>query len=440
MVRSKENVTGGTMPREDAMTIDERRKYLRICQPRYQKASRKERTKLLNEMAQVTGLDRKTLIRLMKGDLKRKRRRKQRGRSYGADVDDVLRVVWDSYGFLCAERLTPNLMEMTQHLAAHGELRVSGETLDKLSTISISTVYRHQKRLTQDVPRLPRKHPKNRNPYTHDVPMKRIAWDEPEPGHFEVDLVHHSGPSTSGDYVHTLQMVDVATGWSECVALLGRSYVAMEHAFRIALARLPFPIVEIHSDNGIEFFNNHLSRFWGEIAHIPQLSRSRPYHKNDNRFVEQKNHSLVRTLLGKERLDSVTQVLALNQLYDKLWLYYNFFQPVMRLQEKIYTSDEGEPSRVKRRFDKARPPFDRLCAAGVLTPQRQRELETLRAETNPRRLRMEIDQLADHLFTLDGATPGITEDVFETLVTVPSSQRRDNIPVTLSFDRTTSPR
>ena len=123
--------------------------------------------------------------------------------------------------------------------------------------------------------------------------MKRIPWDEAEPGHFEVDLVHHCGPSASGEYVHTLQMVDVTTGWSERVAVLGRSFRVMRAGFQRCLERLPFPVLEIHPDNGNEFFNHHLVRFFRDAVQGVDLSRSRPYRKNDNRNVEQKNSSSI---------------------------------------------------------------------------------------------------------------------------------------------------
>jgi len=266
--------------------------------------------------------------------------------------------------------------------------------------------------------------------------MKRIPWNESHPGHFEVDLVHHSGPNPSGQYVHTLQMIDVATGWSERVAVLGRSYCVMQDGFRQILTRLPFPVVEIHPDNGSEFFNHHLLRFWDQTLQKVQLSRSRPFHKNDNPFVEQKNSSLVRAYLGNERLDTVAQTLVLNQLYDKMWLYYNFFQPVMRLVEKVFIpAAEDQPARIQRRYDQARTPFDRLCETGVLQEEERQRLETLRDQTNPRTLRREIYKLIDQLFCLPNALEGQTENVLETLV-FPLSfyEKGADTPVTLSFD------
>jgi transposase InsO family protein len=387
-------------------------------------------------MEAVTGSHRKSLIRLINGSLERNPRRRQRGHTYGPEVDDALRVIAESFDYLCAERLTPNLVWMATHLSAHGELEVSPPLLEKLGRISVSTVGRILARIRQDQPRLPRRRPSRGNKVTRDVPMKRIAWNEQQPGHFEVDLVHHCGPSASGEYVHTLQMIDVATGWSERVAVLGRSYLVMEDAFRRILARLPFPMLEIHSDNGSEFFNHHLLRFWKEIVQGVQLSRSRPYHKNDNRFVEQKQSTLVRAPLGYARFDTAAQTMAINQLYDMMWLYYNLFQPVMRLTEKTFVPADGQPSRIKRRFDQARTPFDRLCETNVISEEQKEQLRTLRDQVNPRQLRQEIYDLIDHIFRLPGAVPGETEDVYKTLSTPIQSQKGEGIPVTLSFDLT----
>lgn len=414
---------------DDRMTIDERRKYLRKMQERYLQAGRKERGQLLDEMETVTDLHRKSLIRLMRGSLARQPRRRQRGRIYGPEVDDALRVIAESTDYICAERLTPNLTWLATHLAAHGELTISAQLLEQLERISVSTVERILTRIRQDEPRLPRRGTRRTNNLLRDVPTKRIPWQEQEPGHFEVDLVHHCGPSSSGEYVHTIQMIDVATAWSERVAVLGRSYLVMEDGFSRILARLPFPAQEFHPDNGSEFFNHHMLRFWHGLKPRPQLSRSRPYHKNDNRFVEQKNSTLVRAYLGYDRLDSVAQTLAVNQLYDKMWVYYNLFQPVMRLSEKTWIREEGQPSRTKRRFDEASTPFDRLCATKAISLERKEQLQALRDQTNPRQLRQEIYELIDRIASLPCAVPGETEDVHRTLMThLLSGQDGEHLP------------
>ena len=406
------------MRADEGMTLDERRKYLGQMMKRYRTADRAGRGLLLTEMEVVTGLHRKHLVRLLApGGLIRRRRGKQRAREYGAAVDDVLRVVWESLDYVCAERLTPALLPTAEHLAGFGELRLTNELRAQLGRISRATVQRRLDTLRQDTPRLPRRGPEAANQVARTLPMGRLAWDTTEPGHFEVDLVHHSGPVASGDYIHTLQMVDIATGWSERVAILGRGQRAMEAGFVMILARLPFPIKQLHPDNGSEFLNHHLVRYWGQAIVDVQLSRSRPFHKNDNRFIEQKNDTLVRAYLGHARLDTPAQVEALNDLYDEMWTYYNLFQPVLHLVEKRVVPDaNGGRGRLRRKWDAARPPYRRLLETGALAPAEQERLATLQRETNPRHLRRQIYQAIPQLWRLvsprEGADPRTaTEDV-----------------------------
>jgi len=400
---------------KERMTIEERYKYLRLMQERYWTGGKGERSRLLDEMAEVTGLHRKSLIRLMRGRLERKRRRRQRGRTYGPEVDDALRVISESLDHISAERLQPNLVWLAEHLARHGELVVNQQLLNQLDRISVSTVRRILQRIRQDKPRLVRK--RSRQPRSYQqIPARRLSWDLTEPGHFEVDLVHHCGETSSGEYVCTLQMVDIATGWSERVAVLGRSHLVMRDAFERILRRLPFAVCELHPDNGSEFLNHHLLRYWPHAMPGVELSRSRPYQKNDNRFVEQKNASLVRAYLGQERLDTVAHTEALNHFYEGMWLYYNCFQPVMRLSAKeVLPTTNGIPQ-VRRRFDDARPPLDRLLATKTLSTKQGAKLKVLRRDTNPRQLLKELYHLRNALLELPPATPGLSQDVRQTLL------------------------
>jgi hypothetical protein len=419
---------------DESMTVDERRKYLHTMRKRYEEAGRAQRGGLLDEMERVTGLHRKALTRLMNGPLARKKRLKQRACTYGAEIDDALRVIAESVDYVCAERLTPNLVWLAEHLAAHAELAATPELLAALGQISVCTVRRRLARIQQDQPHLPRRGPERANQVTREIPMRRIPWDEAQPGHFEIDLVHHCGVTTSGEYVHTLQWIDVATGWSERVAVLGRSYRVMEWAFRYILARLPFPVLELHPDNGSAFLNQHLVRFFREQVSGAHLSRSRPYHKNDHRKVEQKNASLVRALIGYDRLDTVEQTCLLNQFYDQMWHYYNFFQPVMHLAEKHITPVAGQLAHVKRRFDQAHTPFDRLCATDAISQADRLRLHALRDQTNPRQLRQVIYALRDRLFALPLAVPGASQHVFQTMLMPTNLTKGADTSVTLSFE------
>jgi|SRR5579885_461823 hypothetical protein len=389
------------MPTEDQMNVSERRKYLKRMQVRYVAAKRAERGRLLTEMEQVTGLHRKSLTRLMHaGSLERKRRVKQRARTYGLAVEQVIVTVWESRDYICAERLTPGLLPMAQHLAGFEPLGLTSQVEEQLARISRATVARILRKHRTPRRRLPQKGAERANSATYGVPMGRIPWQISEPGHFEVDLVYHSGETTAGLHGHTIQLIDVATGWSERVAVLGRAQRAMEAGFEHILARLPFPVKELHPDNGSEFFNHHLVRYWKDKVTGVQLSRSRPWQKNDNRMVEQKNDSLVREYLGDLRLDTPEQIAALNTLYEQMWLYYNLFQPVLHLAEKQVVGDK-----VRRKWDAAKTPYERLLASGVLDAEQQAHLQQLYAQTNPLRLREALYQQLEAIWQSAVASP-----------------------------------
>jgi len=230
--------------------------------------------------------------------------------------------------------------------------------------------------------------------------MHVIPWDISEPGHSEADLVHHCSMETDRQYMHALQLVDVMTGWSERHAILGRSYSRMEEARGRILARLPYPVLELHPDNGREFLNAYQLAFWAKEVASCHLTRSRPFHNNDNRFVEQRNSSEVRAYFGSHRFDTASRVWCANRIYDKLWVYYNLFQPILHLAEKTVIPVEGGGFTTKMRHDTAKTPFDRLCATGALPPEKREALERQRDETSPRRLRQEIDDLLDRILAL----------------------------------------
>ena len=374
------------MPTTDEMSVHDRRIYLKQMKRRYVTAPRAERGQLLTEMQQVTGLHRKSLTRLMhSGTLERQARTKQRGRTYGREVEQVIVRVWESRDYICAERLTPGLLTMAHHLAGFEPLGLTSQVEQQLATISRATVARILRKHRSQKRRLPQKGAERANSATKGVPMGRIAWDISDPGHFEVDLVYPSGETTLGLHGHTIQLIDVATGWSERVAVLGRAQRAMEAGFEHILGRVPFAVKELHPDNGSEFFNAHLVHYWKDKVTGVQLSRSRPWHKNDNRMVEQKNDTLVRQYLGDLRLDTPEQMAALNALYEQMWLYYNLFQPVLHLVQKTSSGDK-----VRRKWDAAQTPYERLLASGVLSAEQQTRLQQLYVQTNPLQLRQAI--------------------------------------------------
>ena len=402
------------MATDTAMGIEERYQYLRRMQKRYQKADRREQSALLDEMVAYTGLHRKSLIRRLRSDLTRRPRSRERGRTYGPDVDAALLKLWEATDYVCAERLQPVVVDMGKLLAQHGELRLGPQLETQLGQMSVSTIRRHLPPAPQT--HRPRRSKAPQNRYQRDVPAYRIPRDVADPGHLELDLVHHCGEATVGEYVHSLQLVDVATGWSVRRAILGRSRLVVVDALAFLLPQLPFPLRELHPDNGSEFLNQMLADFLVQDYPDCLLSRSRSATPNDNRLVEQKNSSLIRHYLGDRRLDSVAQTHALNALYARMQPFHNLVQPVMKQIAKAWVpATDDRPGYVRRRHDTPRPPLQRLCdilGHDHVTPQ---VLFQRRDDINPLELRRAIYQDRDHIFTLPGAQLGQTENVFATL-------------------------
>jgi hypothetical protein len=396
---------------EAKLDIDQRFALMSRCREKYAHADKGTKGRMLDGLQEVTGLSRKTIIRHLRGSCERKPRRRERGHKYGGQVDDALRIIHEAYDRICAERLTPNLVLFADKLTAHGHLDLREGVRELLGEISVSTVRRALSRIHQDEPQR-RPAPRRSQGLLASIPMERIACFESEPGHFEADLVHHTGSSGSGEYVHTLNMVDVATGWCEMVALLGRSRRVMKAAFRRVALRVPFPVLEVHTDNGTEFLNHHLVHFYGHRFKGVRLSRSRPGEKNDNRFVERANGAIIRRWLGRDRLDTAAQTNALNRLYDDLWVYQNFHQPSMRLIEKEFHADTR---RIRRRWDVARTPYQRLITSGVLDREAVSRLQAIYERSDPLALRETILRNISALFELPGADPDHTEDIFQTL-------------------------
>lgn len=401
------------MAEMDRMTIDERRKYLHKIWGRYRDSTKQEKSQLLTEAEVVTGLHRKSIMRILNGRLSRKKREKQRGRRYGCEVEDAVMMIARSLDYICAERLKPNLSWVGEHLAVHGELKLDAELRDLLAAISITTLKRVLKKRGKSEAKLAfRKSPsQQQKQLSRTIPIQRIDWQTQEPGHFEVDLVHHSGLNASGSYVYSLQMVDFAIGWAELTAIYGNSFQATKDGFDYLISRLPFNVLELHPDNGAEFINQLLYRYWHELVPNLRVSRSKPYPKNDNRFIEENNHSLIRAYIGHSRFDSLEQLHCLRELYHKLWLYHNFFLPVMHLiKEKRMTENKT----MRRIHDQALTPLDRLIQTGVLAKDREEELLEIRRAINPIVLRSQIDRSIQKLLALPCLKSGEKLDFYKT--------------------------
>ena len=415
------------MAETDEMTIDERRKYLHKIWGRYRDSDKKGKSHLLDEAEKITGLHRKSILRILNGRLSRKKRKTERGKGYEARVGDAVRLIAKSLDYPCAERLKENLVWVAENLQTHGELSLDEALRKKLERVSISTIKRLVRYPEQRLERIAfRKYPaKPRNKVYANIPVKKIAWETQMPGHFEVDTVHHCGATAHGIYIYTLQLVDVATGWSEITAVYGNAYTAMKDGFDFLLSRLPFPVLEFHPDNGPEFMNGLLIKYWRELVPNLSLSRSKPYRKNDNRFVEENNHSLIRAYVGNGRFDSAIQLQTLRDLENLLWIYHNLFLPCMRLKEKV-VSVEGH---LRKKYDKALTPLDRLLASELSDKSKLQKLADFRKTINPLLLREQIDLLIQELLSLPCLEPSDRVDVRTTFRNLKDSS------VTLSFER-----
>jgi len=384
------------------LSINARFEYLRAMQEHYQVADRKTKSKLLDQMGTITQLGRKHLIAQMNNpDLRRCRRSRERQRVYDDEVSEAVGVVADALDWICAERLQPTLRKTAEILISFGEMEATSIVLDKLQRISISTVERILKRI-RPKGQLPRAYPGRRkeNEAQQAVPISLIPWDESEPGHFEIDLVHHGTVDQDGKLVCTIQFIAVLTGWSERFAIMGYTFDAIWRAIQTFRQHCPLPIRELHSDNGSEFINGPLIAAFGrELVGVAQ-TRGRPGYHNDNRFIEQKNSSLVRAYLGDLPLHTYQQMRALGALYEDMWLYYNFFQPVLRQRERIAVTGTDGIVRIRRKQDRACTPFERLLTAKPpISKETRIQLQALVQRTNPlalkRRIHAKLNELTE---------------------------------------------
>lgn len=389
----------------DKMSINERLAYLRVMQERYLKANRKDKAALLSQMEDVCGYHRKYLIaRMNSPDLSRHKRRRERSRTYGMEVEEAVRLVADALDWICAERLQPCLARMAQHLARHDHLTLTPELLAQLEKISVSTVRRILQRSARPAGALPHVR-RGRRPdlaVQSLVPVHVIPWQEPEPGHFEADLVHHrSAPDQEGPFVCTLNLVDILTGWSERFAILGYESATLWKALQAFKERCPIPVREVHCDNGPEFLNYALISQFGAQMQESQLTRGRPGFKNDNRFVEQKNSSIIRAYLGRLALHTAEQRALLDQIYLNMGCYYNLFQPVLRQTSRQIARGSDGVCRIVRTQDRAATPLERLLRAKPPLPQELAErLLALYHDTDPLALKRLIHRQLGELARL----------------------------------------
>ena len=377
------------------MRIRDRYELAGELQARYRDANKRERGELLNAFCLATGYERKHAIKVLGG-----RRRKSpisivrpRRRRYGLAFQKALKVAWEAAGYICSERLQPFVPDLILLLKRHGQLDTDEATEALLVTASVSTVERNVAQLRRGLVARRMSQTKPGSLLRRQIPVIVGQWKEiDKPGYLEVDLVSHSGEFAVGEWIWTLCATDLSTGWTERVPVMGRGQLAVVAALERIYGQLPFPLLGIHPDNGSEFINYHLVKYCEGDAEVGRppiiLSRSRPHHKNDNAHVEQKNWTLVRRLIGYQRLDTPEQLVCLDALYTELLRpYNNCFQPVMKLLRK-----ESDGQRTRRIYDRPTSPLRRVLDSGAADPQKIGDLIELYTAVSPLNLKRKIDR------------------------------------------------
>ncbi len=379
---------------------------------RYRNGSKKVKRQILDEFCETTGYSRgyarfvlrnqgrQVLLRGKKvivGDL-RKRQQRVKSRYYDEQVVQALSKLWQLLNYLCGKRLVAIMPELIAKLEQFGELRLTPLTKEKLLRISAASIDRllQPERRKQQLRQ--RSHTKPGTLLKHQIPIRTFAeWDEAQPGFVEIDLVAHDGGLALGDYCQTLDLTDVCTGWTETEAVPNKAQVWVFEAIQTIRARLPFPLLGLDSDNGSEFVNHELLGYCQKERIT--FTRARPYRKNDNCYVEQKNYSVVRQTVGYQRFDTAAELMVLKQLYATLRLYTNFFQPTMKLKSK-----ERFGSRVQKSYHAPQTPYQRVLACTEVTAADKEKLQRQYQSLNPAALKRALYKYRKELFRLASKT------------------------------------
>lgn len=380
--------------------------YLARMRERYAGASRAEKTGLLAEACEVTGYHRKAMIRALRRPVVRRRGpRLGRPVRYGPAVVGAVRAVWAAAGYPWSVRLKALLPRWVPW--ARRRLKLTPATERQVLRMSARQMDRCLQPYKRELRRRQYGRTKPGTLLKHQIPVKTDRWDVRDPGWTEIDLVAHSGDRADGEFLHSLNLTDIHTTWVETRAVWGKSQVRVQEALEHLRQALPFGLKGIDSDNGSEFINAHLQTYCR--AHQVQFTRGRPYKKDDNAHIEQKNWTHVRKLLGYVRYDSAAALDAINAVYADLRLLQNLFLPSVKLVRK-----ERVGARVRRRYDAPMTPLDRVRACAAADARQVAALARLQAHVDPFALAARIDQalgriyqLANHRVTPHVAPPGV---------------------------------
>ena len=390
----------------ERMDMHSRNEYLKVLRESYFKVrTKKGKSQVLDEYCRNTGQSRKYVItKIHKADL-RPRQRKKRKEIYDGQVKAALAKIWEIFDYPCGQRLKPLLETEVDRLSELGEIEIPDEVALKLKIMSSATIDRKLKHQREFL-HLSRSKggPKPGCFLKQKIPIRLTQWDTSKVGYVEMDMVVHCGASTLGEYVNTLSVTEISSGWWEGEAIMGRSQEHSFWALKEIRERTPFDWEGIDSDNGPEFINQILYKYCQREK--LEFTRSRENKKNDNAYIEEKNWTHVRKIFGYLRYDTYEELAGMNDLYhNELRLYKNFFQPVMKLKSK-----ERVGGKVKRKYEASKTPYQRLMESGQIPVEIKEELEGTYLSLNPAQLKRSIDAKLAELYKAyqqKGRTPQI---------------------------------
>jgi hypothetical protein len=373
------------------MNIQAKQQYMETLRETYLKGNRKKKTEILDEYCRNTNQERKYAIKKFGFKIRIKETRKKRKEYYDGPVKAALAEIWKIFDFPCGMRLHPLLNTETEKLIKNKEIVCSHEVLKKLKEITIATIdrkLRHEK----EVLSLNRKYEKKKLMFCYKIPIKTSAeFDRNIIGHTEIDFVESCGSSASGEYVNNLSVVDVSTGWFEGEAIIGKSQERAVGAIKNVRTRLPFPLLGLHPDNGTNLINALLYNY--TVKEGIEFTRSRAYKKNDNCFVEQKNSTHIRQVIGYLRYDTEEEMDLINDIYrNELRLFKNFFQPVIKLEKKVRIK-----GKIHRKYEEAKTPYHRIMESNQIDSKTKDELRLIYENTNPAEIKRRLDKKLDNL-------------------------------------------
>jgi hypothetical protein len=368
----------------ETISGEARRELVQAVGARYRAGTRHEKRRILDEFVAVTGWHRKHAIRTLNAEGAQQPMRRPRARVYDDATREAMLVLWEASDRVCGKRLRPLVPALVNALERHGHLELDGAVRARVLAASAATIDRLLAEPRAAARGRTLRRTKASPSVRRSVPVKTFAdWKEPSPGCMEADLVAHCGGVMEGSFVHTLVLTDVASTWTECVPLVVRESALVIEALDRLRETMPFPLQSFDTDNGSEFINEAVIAYCArrEI----EFTRSRPYRKNDQAWVEQKNGSIVRRLVGYGRLEGIAAAEALARLYTASRLFVNFFQPSFKLIEK-----RREGARVIKRYDTPATPCARLLASPTITEATKERLRSVQAALDPLRLLDEI--------------------------------------------------